>query len=59
MLKGVKFMSIYYKISVALINKGRTEGLEKKIDILWMDGKLSDDERNKLIAMLNPDTKAE
>ena len=52
-------MSIYYKISVALIKKGRTEGLEKKIDILWMDGKISDDERNKLIAMLNPDAKPE
>ncbi len=52
-------MSIYYKISLALIKKGRTEGLEKKINILWMDGQISDDERDKLIAMLNPDTKAE
>ena len=52
-------MSIYYKISVALINKGRTEGLEKKIDILWMDGKLSDYERSTRIAMLNPNTKPE
>ena len=52
-------MAIDYEISVAIIKKGRTEGLEQKIDILWMDGKLSDDERNKLIAMLNPDTKPE
>ena len=35
-----------------MIERGDTDGLEKKIDIFYADGKLSDDDYSKLIAML-------
>lgn len=41
-----------YKTLLALINKGRTEGLEEKIDIFYAAGKLTDEEYEDLISRL-------
>ena len=49
-------MSIYYNIITALIAKGRVDGLEQKIDILWLDTKISDEERDYFIGLLKPET---
>lgn len=45
---------MYAKMISALINKGRTNGLEDKINYLWLDGKLTDAEHDELIAQLKP-----
>ena len=37
-----------------MIRKGRTEGLEEKIDLFFALGKLTKDEYDELIAMLHP-----
>lgn len=37
-----------------LIEAGRTDGLEEKIDIFYAAGKLTEEEYNILITMLNP-----
>lgn len=47
---------MYFKMISALITKGRTDGLEDKINYLWLDNKLSDKEHDDLIAQLKPNT---
>lgn len=42
-----------FKTLVKLIEAGRTDGLEDKIDIFYAAGKLTDTEYNTLIAMLH------
>lgn len=42
-----------FKTLVKLIEAGRTDGLEDKIDIFYATGKLTDTEYNTLIAMLH------
>ena len=45
---------MYFKMISALIKKGRVDGLEDKINYLWLDGKLNDSEHDELINMLKP-----
>lgn len=42
-----------YRTIKRLIERGITDGLEGKIDRLWVAGKLTDEEYNELIKMLN------
>ena len=41
-----------YRTLKRLIEIGRTDGLEDKIDVFYAAGKLTDDEYNELIEML-------
>lgn len=41
-----------------LIERGRTDGLENKIDRFWAAGKLTDAEYDELIALLHPEQEA-
>lgn len=45
-----------YKVIMALIKKGKTEGLEEKVDIFYADGKLTDEEYEAIMAALHPET---
>lgn len=42
-----------YEIAKRLIELGKTDGLAKRIDLLYTLGKLTDDEYKELIEMLN------
>lgn len=42
-----------YRTIKRLIELGKTDGLEEKIDIFFAAGKLSEAEYNELLAMLN------
>ncbi len=41
-----------YRTLVALIRKGRTEGLAEKIDIFYAAGKITDEQYMELVDML-------
>ena len=41
-----------YRTLKRLIERGRTEGLEEKIDVFYAAGKLTEDEYNELINLL-------
>lgn len=41
-----------YNIAKRLIELGRTDGLEKRIDLLYTLGKLTDDEYKELVELL-------
>ena len=41
-----------YRTLVALIRKGRTDGLAEKIDIFYAAGKLTEDQYMELVDML-------
>ena len=43
---------LYYRMIMALITKGRVTGLKEKINVLWLDGELSDSQRDELIGKL-------
>ncbi len=45
-------MSALAKIIMKLIEKGRTEGLRERIDVLFAAGRLTEDEYNTLIEAL-------
>lgn len=42
-----------YNIAKRLIELGRTDGLAKRIDLLYTIGKLTDEEYKELIELLN------
>ena len=42
-----------YRTLKRMIERGQTEGLEEKIDIFFAAGKLTEEEYNDLIALLN------
>lgn len=42
-----------YNIAKRLIELGRTDGLAKRVDLLYTLGKLTDDEYKELVDMLN------
>lgn len=42
-----------YRTLKRLITIGRTDGLEDKIDIFFAAGKLTEDEYNELVGLLN------
>ena len=46
-------MSTLFKVLKSMILKGRTEGLEEKIDVFYAAGKLTEEEYNELIALLH------
>ncbi len=46
-------MSTLAKVLMQMIKKGRTEGLEEKIDVFYAAGKLTDEEYETLIAALH------
>ena len=48
-------MSTLYKLLVQMIKKGKTDGLEEKIDVFYAAGKLTDEEYESLMAMLHPE----
>ncbi len=41
-----------YRTLKRLIERGRTEGLEEKIDVFYAAGKLTEEQYNELIEML-------
>ena len=41
-----------YRMCKRLIELGRTDGLEEKIDVFYAAGKLTEDEYNELIELL-------
>lgn len=46
-------MSTLAKVLMQMIVKGRTDGLEEKIDVFYAAGKLTDDEYNTLMDALH------
>ena len=46
-------MSTLAKVLESMIKKGKTEGLEEKIDVFYAAGKLTDEEYNYLIGLLH------
>lgn len=46
-----------YRTIKRLIERGRTDGLADKIDIFFAAGKLTEDEYNELVSLLNGATK--
>ena len=48
-----------YRTLKRLIELGRTEGLEEKLDIFYAAGKLSESEYNELVALLQGEATAE
>ena len=46
-------MSALAKVLMSMIKKGKTEGLENKIDVFYAAGKLTDEEYTILIAALH------
>lgn len=55
-MKGGELM--LYRMCKRLIELGRTDGLEEKIDVFYAAGKLTDDEYTELIEMLRAATQA-
>ena len=49
---------MYYRIIKRLIALGRTDGLKEKINILWLDGGLTDEQRTELLGLLPAETTA-
>jgi len=47
-------MSTLARVIDSLIRKGKTEGLEEKIDVFYATGKLTEDEYNFLMEELHP-----
>ena len=41
-----------YRVSKRLIELGKTEGLEERIDVFFATGKLTEDQYNELIELL-------
>lgn len=52
-------MSTLARVLKNMIEKGKTEGIEEKIDVFYAAGKLTDDEYEMLISMLHPEGNAE
>lgn len=46
-------MSTLARVLKNMILKGKTEGLEEKIDVFYAAGKLTDEEYNELIDLLH------
>lgn len=46
-------MSALFKVLKNMIEKGRTEGIEEKIDVFYAAGKLTTEEYNELMDMLH------
>lgn len=46
--------SVLYRTLKRLIERGQTDGLEEKLDIFFAAGKLTEEEYQELIEMLNP-----
>lgn len=42
-----------YKLCLALIAKGKTDGLEEKLDVYYAADKLTTEEYNELLSMLH------
>ena len=42
-----------YKVLTRLIEKGETEGLAEKIDVLYASGRLTKEEYEELVKLLN------
>ena len=42
-----------YRVLLRLIERGQTEGLVEKIDVFYASGKLTDEEYNNLVELLN------
>lgn len=42
-----------YRVLLRLIERGQTEGLSEKIDVFYAAGKLTEDEYNNLVELLN------
>lgn len=42
-----------YRTLLRMIERGQTEGLEEKIDVLWVAGKLTDDEYYELSGLIS------
>jgi hypothetical protein len=47
---------VLYNTCLRLIQRGRTEGLEEKIDVFYAAGKLTKEQYDALIAALHPTT---
>lgn len=47
-------MSTLAKVLEAMIKKGKTEGLEDKIDVFYASGKLTKEEYDYLMSLLTP-----
>lgn len=43
---------MYDRVIRRLIALGRTDGLKEKINVLWLDGSLTDAQRDELLAQL-------
>lgn len=52
-------MNMLYRTLKRMIERGQTGGIETKIDIFFAAGKLTEEEYNELIGMLNKDATAE
>lgn len=48
-----------YRTLKRMIERGQTAGIETKIDIFFAAGKITEEEYNELIALLNPAETAE
>ena len=48
-------MNTLYKLLKSMIQKGKTEGLEEKIDVFYAAGKLTEEEYESLMEMLHPE----
>ena len=42
-----------------MIDKGKTDGLAEKVDVLYLNGELSEDEYTQIMARLKPADEAE
>ena len=49
-------MTLVYNLCVKLINNGRTDGLQEKLDVFLTMDRLSVEEYKKLVNMLNEKT---
>lgn len=47
-------MSTLAKVLKSMIEKGRTEGIEEKIDVFYAAGKLTQEEYEILVSLLHP-----
>ena len=46
-------MSVIYNLCASLIASGRTDGLANKIDVMYLAGRLTDEQYKTLIERLN------
>ena len=48
-------MSTLTKVLIAMIEKGRTDNLEEKIDVFYAAGKITQEEYEELSELLHPE----